>query len=358
VTAQQHLSQGDLALLTGLVAIPSPTGNVGEAAAWLIAHLRAQRVEVEVDSVGNVLAFVEPNHPEPRSGEVYLLGHLDTVEGFWSPRIERGRLSGRGASDAKGPLAAFVAAVLRARDSGRLRRRVRILAAADEEGESNGARLLAATQAPPAFLVVGEPSGSGRVVLGYRGCLRCRWELSCPAQHSSRPEPTVAELGVTAWSAIRAEVAAINGAAAGFDSLDAHLLAIDSRSDGLYDTVTLELGFRLPLSIGPDDLVARLLGLVLGGHLEVTGSEPAALVPRVGVLPTAFARAIELDGEKVTWQRRLATSDLNVVLPAWRCSALVYGPGDSALDHSPEESIDLADYARGIRVLTRVILAV
>ncbi|MGC1194056.1 MAG: M20/M25/M40 family metallo-hydrolase, partial [Candidatus Dormiibacterota bacterium] len=113
----------------------------------------------------------------------------------------------------------------------------------------------------------------------------------------------------------------------------------------------------LPPAIGPGDLVARLQGLALGGRLEVLGAEPAALAPRVGQLPTAFARAIRADGAKATWQRRLATSDLNVVLPGRRCPAVVYGPGDSVLDHTPEESIELADFARGIRVLTRVLLA-
>ncbi|HUY10365.1 MAG TPA: M20/M25/M40 family metallo-hydrolase [Candidatus Dormibacteraeota bacterium] len=353
----ESLSQPELDLLLGLVSIPSPTGRVVEAATWLVGRLQQLGVTAELDSRGSVRAIVEPGPVEPQAGELYLLGHLDTVEGFWQPRIEHGRLSGRGASDAKGPLAAFVLAALRARDSGRLRRRVRILAVADEEGESEGAHWLVTNLPPPEFLVVGEPSGSDRIVLGYRGRLRCRWELSCPTQHSSRPEPTTAERGISAWSAVVAEVAAINGEAAGFDAIDAHLLAIESHSDGLQDTVTLQLGFRLPPAVGPGDLIARLHGLALGGRLQMMGAEAAAVVPRVGILPTAFVRAITADGAKASWQRRLATSDLNVVLPGWQCPAVVYGPGDSALDHTPEEAIDLADFARGTRVLTRVLLA-
>jgi len=352
---QEQLRPDELELLTELVSIPSPTGRVTQAASWLAREFRARGLAAEVDAAGNVLGLMEPGPAEPLTGDVYLLGHLDTVAGFWSPRLERGRLFGRGASDAKGPLAAFLAAAARARDSGRLHRRVRILAAADEEGESAGARLLATNLAPPAFLVVGEPSGWDRVVLGYRGRLRCRWELSCPAQHSSRPEPTAAERGLDTWAAVRAEVVAINGQAGGFNALDAHLLAIESRTDGLQESVFLQLGFRLPPSISPGDLIGRLEALTLGGTLVVTGSELAATVPRTGILPTAFARAIAGEGEKVVWQRRLATSDLNVVLPKWRCPAVVYGPGDSKLDHTPDESIELADYARGIRVLSEVL---
>lgn len=348
-------SQPELALLMGLVAIPSPTGATAEAADWLAAQLRGLGVAVRVDPPGNVCAVVEPSQAGPDGGELYLLGHLDTVAGFWPPIIERGRLSGRGASDAKGPLAAFVAASVRARDSGRLRRRVSILAVADEEGDSQGARLLGSSLPPPSFLIVGEPSGSDRVVLGYRGRLRCTWELSCPARHSSRPEPTAAELGMAAWAEMQMEVRAINGPKSGFDALDAHLLAIASRADGLRDTIRLELGFRLPPTLDPLDLVARLERLGLGGRFEVNGAEAAAEVPRTGILPTLFGQAIVAEGATVSWQRRLATSDLNVVLPEWRCPAVVYGPGDAALDHTPQESIELDDYAMGIRVLARVL---
>jgi len=42
---------------------------------------------------------------------------------------------------------------------------------------------------------------------------------------------------------------------------------------------------------------------------------------------------------------------MNVVGPAWRCPILAYGPGDSSLDHTPEEHVELAEYLRAINVL-------
>ena len=42
---------------------------------------------------------------------------------------------------------------------------------------------------------------------------------------------------------------------------------------------------------------------------------------------------------------------LNVVGTVWTCPELVYGPGDSALDHTPEEHIELEEYARAVGVL-------
>jgi LysW-gamma-L-lysine carboxypeptidase len=46
---------------------------------------------------------------------------------------------------------------------------------------------------------------------------------------------------------------------------------------------------------------------------------------------------------------------MTVVGPAWRCPVVAYGPGDAALDHTPEERIVLDDYLRAVRVLSRVL---
>ena len=46
---------------------------------------------------------------------------------------------------------------------------------------------------------------------------------------------------------------------------------------------------------------------------------------------------------------------MNIVGPHWNCPILAYGPGDSSLDHTPDEHIDLDEYLRAIDVLTAVL---
>ena len=48
---------------------------------------------------------------------------------------------------------------------------------------------------------------------------------------------------------------------------------------------------------------------------------------------------------------KTGTSDMNVVAPVWRCPIVAYGPGDSALDHTPHEHLSLDEYWRAITVL-------
>jgi LysW-gamma-L-lysine carboxypeptidase len=46
---------------------------------------------------------------------------------------------------------------------------------------------------------------------------------------------------------------------------------------------------------------------------------------------------------------------MNVVAPAWGTPIVAYGPGDSSLDHTPDEHINVSDYMRAIGILTSAI---
>src|SRR5204862_2812453 len=100
-----ELSPDDVALVGGLVAIPSVSRQEHDAVEWLVARMAERGFRASVDAAGNAVGEIGdgPVH-------VVLLGHIDTVPGEIPVRVEDGELVGRGAVDAKGPLAAFVAA--------------------------------------------------------------------------------------------------------------------------------------------------------------------------------------------------------------------------------------------------------
>ena len=56
--------------------------------------------------------------------------------------------------------------------------------------------------------------------------------------------------------------------------------------------------------------------------------------------------------------RKTGSSDLHVVGPVWNCPIVAYGPGDSRLDHTPNEHIDIAEYHQAIAILARVLTLV
>ena len=71
----------------------------------------------------------------------------------------------------------------------------------------------------------------------------------------------------------------------------------------------------------------------------------------------AFLPAIRKAGGTPGFTVKTGTSDMNLVAPAWGTPILAYGPGDSNLDHTPNEHILLIEYQRAVGVLTDVLLS-
>jgi acetylornithine deacetylase len=184
-----------------LVDIDSTTGREAEAGRWLAAFLRAEAftvVEQPVDSTRfNVLATAPGPSAPGRHGagpaSVVLSTHFDCVPPFFPSRIDGPRLYGRGACDAKGILAAQIAAADALRRQGETR--VGLLFVVGEERGSDGARVAnlwsPANPTNPAnlanYLINGEPTDN-RLGLATRGILRIKLHADGRAAHSAFPE--------------------------------------------------------------------------------------------------------------------------------------------------------------------------
>jgi LysW-gamma-L-lysine carboxypeptidase len=396
----------DVALLHGLVSTPSLSGEEAAAAQWLVEAMRARGFpRAEVDGAGNAVGELG-RRDAPRT--VVLLGHIDTVAGEVPCRIEedgdgRTLLYGRGAVDAKGPLAAFVAAAARLGEDWARERDLRLVVAGaveEEAATSRGARWLlrrfdGKTEPLPVTCIIGEPSGWHRVTLGYKGRLLVELEARRAMTHTAGPDPGVAVAAVELWQQID-ELAQRHNA--GIDSPFAQLLpslrVLDTASDGLEEVVRASCGLRLPVDFDPRTVIDELAAwasrrcdvdgecrgeLAAGGsddppaeswrfagggselRLDFHSYEPAWLAGRDTHLVRAFVGAIREVGRELDEPLRpglvskTGTSDMNVVAPVWRCPILAYGPGDSALDHTPREHLDLDEYRRSIRVLERAL---
>ncbi|MFQ6057906.1 MAG: [LysW]-lysine hydrolase [Anaerolineae bacterium] len=336
-------------LLEDMLALYSPSTREGECVAYLVEAMEALGFQAHRDEVGNAVGVMGEGERE-----MVLLGHVDTVEGFIPVRREGDRLYGRGAVDAKGPLAAFVAAV--AQVGPRSGRRLVVVGAVEEEAAtSKGARHVAARFAPR-WAIVGEPSGWQGLTLGYKGRLLADYRLRRPASHSAAPTRGVCEEAVDFWNALLAQAEAFNrGKALRFETLDLSLRSITSSSDGFNEEVRQTIGWRLPPGFDVAALKAAVVDLAGGAEVRFRGQEPAFRGEKNTPLVRAFLQAIRQEGGSPRFKVKTGTSDMNVVGPAWGCPIVAYGPGDSTLDHTPHEHLDLAEYRKAIAVLARVL---
>ena len=174
-------------LARSLVDIDSTTGREGEAGRFLSAYLRQAGYTVTEQAVDasrfNVIATCGAAGRPP---SIVFSTHVDCVPPFFPSRVEGDRLYGRGACDAKGIIAAQVAAADRLRRAGETR--VGLLFVVGEERGSDGAFLAnEAANGSSRFLINGEPTDN-RLGLATRGILRLKLRSTGRAAHSSFPE--------------------------------------------------------------------------------------------------------------------------------------------------------------------------
>jgi [amino group carrier protein]-lysine/ornithine hydrolase len=331
-------------LLEEMIRIPSPSTQERALGQWLVSRLRAMGFAARRDEVGNVVAFWGSGRRE-----VMLLGHMDTVPGFIPVRRDGDLLVGRGAVDAKGPLAAAITAV--ARQPAGTGCRFTIVGAVEEEGSSRGARHLVNRKAPDQLVIL-EPSGWDAVTLGYKGSLRVRYRLSQPMEHGAGPNRSAADRAIAFVRRVQDHADAQSDGRASFERLDARILRFHADHDGFRDTAAMTLGFRLPLNFDVPALQQQLESWAADAELRFEYADAAVRAEKNTPLVRAFLKGIRDAGGTPRFKMKTGTSDMNILAPAWGCPTLAYGPGDSKLDHTPHEAIDLQEFERGVDVLS------
>lgn len=173
-----------IALTRQLVDIESITGKEGRVGDFLYRELcrlgyRAEKIFVEGERC-NVFA-VSPQEPRPA---VVFSTHMDTVPPFIPSSEDAARVYGRGSCDAKGIIAAQIAAAERLRQEGTF---AGLLFLVGEEQDSLGAKVANQQSRGCKFLVNGEPT-ENRMAVACKGTLRVEIIAKGRMAHSAYPE--------------------------------------------------------------------------------------------------------------------------------------------------------------------------
>ncbi|GER88765.1 hypothetical protein KDW_29270 [Dictyobacter vulcani] len=350
----------DVGLLVSILNIASLSRQESTLAHFLVEQAQQMGLYAYVDEVGN---FVASTHPEPTDQPaVVLLGHMDTVPGNIPVRIEGDLLYGRGAVDAKGPLAAFICATARVAKqikAANVQPIVVVGAVEEEAATSRGARGIVGRYQPSAC-IIGEPSSSRAVTIGYKGRLLIDGCVTQQSSHSAGPARSSNEVAVAYWERVRRHAEEWNQQHAGssaFAALQPSLRSIQSTHDGLEERTSFTIGYRLPPAFELSALREQLQRWAYEDdlHIQFSGEEVAYQTTRTIPLARAFIAAIRSTGVQPAFKHKTGTSDMNVVGPHWGQNIVAYGPGDSSLDHTPNEHISLTEYTHAIDVLEHVL---
>jgi acetylornithine deacetylase len=323
-----------VALTADLLAIESPTGGEGKAVDYVSRWLVSRGWNVTVQEVspgrGNVWA-------SRAGGGVTLSTHLDTVPPYIAPRLAEDRLFGRGACDAKGIVAAMLAAADALARAGE--DRVDLLFVVGEEKGSDGARAANRLPCTSRYLVNGEPTES-RLAVGAKGSLRVTLRTRGREAHSAYPHlgqsaiepmlellPTLRELRWPSDPRLGQTTVNIGTIRGG---TEANIIPGECES---------EIMFRL---VGDVADVKRELESWVGGRAEITYGS---------YIPPQFFHTIPgFEAAPVAY-----TSDIPL-LDRWG-TPLLFGPGSIQVAHTPGEFIDVGELRRAVGAYERIVRA-
>ncbi len=323
-----------IAFARQLVDIESTTGQEGTVGDFLAERLAELGYEVKKMAVEpgrfNVFAVV-PGHEKPR---VVLSTHMDTVPPYFPSRLEGDRLYGRGACDAKGIIAAQVAAAERLRAEGIA---VGLLFVVGEERDSLGA-MVANRQAPGSkFLINGEPT-ENKIALASKGTLRVEVTTRGKLAHSAYPE-----LGESAIEKLLDALARLRTMKLPSDpeigpcTMNIGVIEGGQAPNVVADRARAQLLYRL---IGPSEGLKRQITAAVGELAQVDF-----------VLEIPFVRLKKVDG--VPTMVAAFTTDIPW-LDNWG-EPLLLGPGSIHVAHTENEHVDRADLERAVDLYCSVV---
>ncbi len=345
--------------LVELVSIYSPTGEEQPATSWFRDHISTLGLsDVRFDAVGN------PSGKLKGDGiKVTLCGHIDTVPGKLPVKLETGELSGRGAVDAKSSLISLLYGAVIAKERG-FQGTLNVVAAVGEEGPGKGIVEIASSHEKTDFAILGEPSGTTSITVGYRGRLLLDATYNSETYHSSAPwmGESALESAIQDWGRIKG----MYGENREFSKVS---VALTSLNGGTADNVTpsssrMTMDVRFPPSVDRSKLFKEINQALAASH---EGGNPGILElksyvePYVSNMKTPLVRAFknsiqEKTGETAKMMFKSGSGDMNHLATTWKVPCITYGPGNTQLSHTNREKISISEVERCSEIVADALL--
>jgi LysW-gamma-L-lysine carboxypeptidase len=359
----ERLEEYAVKFLTRLLKIYSPSGRERKIETFIADEMEKLNFKVRVDNVGNVIG--EVGHGKPL---ILLCGHIDTVPGYIPVKIFDGKIHGRGAVDAKSPLASMI---LAAHSIGKVIEEGKILVACvvEEEKSGMGIKNLIKEGLSADYAIFGEPSGIGNIIIGYRGSLKIELACKTAAGHSSTPwlfENAIEKM-FELWGRVKDASFQENPPKGFFYNVSLCLTHL--KGGGYASNVPSKCKALIDVRVPPKLTCEQVYDKVIECIVQYKKENPQVQVDvevidfvepfeanKNSILTRAFSAAIrKVTGKTPKLLKKTGTSDMNLLGRALKIPVVAYGPGDSSLDHTPNEHVSIKEYLSSIQVLREVL---
>lgn len=357
----------------------APTGNNGElrTAQVLENYLQQASIRTQLDgwdhNRANLVAWLGEDRPE--AATLVFGVHLDVVPASaenwdtnpFEPVEKDGFLYGRGAVDMQGGICAAAAAMAEIAHAGvPLNGRVILAAAAGEETDSCGVKRFiehfAAKIANPVGVVIPEPTGL-EILRAHRGILWLKVETAGRTAHGSMPH-----LGINAVLKMNAflnrladyRIPHTPHPLLGGCSMSVNRIAGGSATNIVPESCAVELDIRTLPGQSHEEIIASLEAIC--DELQATDKDFKAKISIIRV-----AGALETDENdgfvkslcQATGIRKTSAAGFTTDGPYFaklNAPVIIFGPGDSAQCHKPNEHLELAQLEAAKNYYKQIIL--
>lgn len=325
-------------LTRALVDIDSTTGSELAVADYLFSYLsplatkyggKVERPNAAPRRDNILVTFGNP--------VVTLSTHMDTVPPFFASREDDEHIFGRGSCDAKGIIAAMIAAGEGLLSAGL--RNFALLFVVGEERSSVGAKMAALDPRGSQFLINGEPT-ENKLAIGSKGALRYELKALGKLAHSAYPE-----LGHSAIHSL-------------LDALE-DLRTLKLPTDPLLGAATLNIGTiaggRAP-NVVADEARAEIMFRIVGDPADLRAAvEKIAASRGINAREVLFTPAVRL-GALADFQTTVVafTTDVPAFDGTWGQPFLI-GPGSIHVAHTLEEHIPKKQLLDAIEIYAQMV---
>lgn len=368
-------------LLCELIALPSvnpaflPPGDdwAGEERVADFVAVTAARagLEIELQKVlpgrMNLIAHLRPAGRATKT--ILLAPHLDTVpaadESQFVPRKEGDKLYGRGACDTKGSVAAMLSAITTLANSKKRPRETEIIFAGlvDEESAQAGSRALARSHLKADLAIVGEPT-SDRIVTAHKGNIWLQLETHGRSAHGSRPE-----LGRNAVHAMARIVDALETEYAaklrqrrrhpllGHATINVGTIRGGTQPNIVPDSCTMSLDRRTLPGETDAGVKREIQSFLARKKLHATFNGMGRLWPCSPMETNTRLPLVRQFLHSIGQRKPIGVNYFcdAAILAAGGIPSVVFGPGDIAQAHTPDEWISLRSLERSTAMLVRFL---
>ncbi len=353
-----------LDLLVKMLEIHSPYGQEEALSQFLLERIKEFGIDARKDNVGNIIAKIGQGEPK-----ILLCGHMDTVPGEIEVRMEGGKLYGRGAVDAKSPLAAMIMA-FRMLAEVNLPGEITLAGVVDEEGAGLGIRNLMEKGISADYAIFGEPSGVDNITIGYKGSLHLKVSCETESGHSSAPwlYDNAIEKGIELWEMIRKNHLPQEKLESRFYSSTYCLTKMCGGSSLSMTPSNCEflVDVRIPPQLTPEQVFDSIQEVVdsyraknekVRVNVSLEGKVEPFETDKDTILVRSLSWAIRKTRKsRVTLLKKTGTADINELSLKLKIPMVAYGPGNSYLDHTPNEHIVIDDYLDSIQICREAIM--